>query len=281
MEEHFNWSRFENWMNLVSIYSHRRLTKEKDKLAALAGIAREFGTASGWTYWCGLWKEDLARSLSWCPGATYVPHVSLKERPRTTLPSWSWASIASPVQVSYLDSPAENIIFKGCDITYRRVTDPYLGDIERAILTVEGDTFPASLIGLDITQPSESIGKLKSVNSFMYNTVGGPWAQVLIFGDCVVNFNPDYLIPHERMARKIPVLCLVTRPCEDIKTPLQAESYADGWSKSICWYCIVLQPVDETASLYERLGTIRLGNYRTPEHWRKAWNVSRRTLHIA
>ncbi|BDD61134.1 hypothetical protein MAP00_006205 [Monascus purpureus] len=88
------------WLRLVTAYSIRVTSLERDKLNALAGIASHssFSRALGPGYFAGLWQYNLARQLTW---RTSNWHRSLAngenfifERPgRYQAPSWSWASL--------------------------------------------------------------------------------------------------------------------------------------------------------------------------------------------
>lgn len=81
------------WRDIVREYSKRHLTFGKDKLPALAGVAYEIAAMSCQTYVAGLWKEDIINDLLWCRDFPTVP----LPRPPYRAPSWSWASIDSPV----------------------------------------------------------------------------------------------------------------------------------------------------------------------------------------
>ncbi|GIJ83162.1 hypothetical protein Asppvi_001681 [Aspergillus pseudoviridinutans] len=88
------------WLRLVTAYSIRVTSLERDKLNALAGIASHpsFSDALGPGYFAGLWQYNLARQLTW---RTSTWHRSLAddqtftfERPgMCQAPSWSWASL--------------------------------------------------------------------------------------------------------------------------------------------------------------------------------------------
>jgi hypothetical protein len=85
---------FDVWRAIVKEYTTRTLTKRKDVLTALAGIAEAFHETHGDEYVAGLWQTDLIRSLGWTRFS--VDH-SLTDLPtpseRYLAPSWSWASI--------------------------------------------------------------------------------------------------------------------------------------------------------------------------------------------
>ncbi|KAB8264981.1 hypothetical protein BDV32DRAFT_145016 [Aspergillus pseudonomiae] len=88
------------WMRLVTAYSIRITSFERDKLNALAGIASHpsFTYALGPGYFAGLWQYNLARQLTW---QTSSWHRTLAEDESFTFsrsvayqaPSWSWASL--------------------------------------------------------------------------------------------------------------------------------------------------------------------------------------------
>ncbi|KAK6843397.1 hypothetical protein PG987_004257 [Apiospora arundinis] len=89
------------WTKVVERYSRRRLTREQDKLPALAGMAAYFSSISedktsnaGKRYLAGLWSTDIVKHLCWkmayqdSPGARPTKYRA---------PTWSWASIDGPI----------------------------------------------------------------------------------------------------------------------------------------------------------------------------------------
>ena len=82
------------WLLIVTTYSECRLTKEADKLVAIAGLAQVFQTTLHYQasdYCAGLWRAFLLEGLLWSlvsPGRRYDTYVA---------PSWSWASVRGPV----------------------------------------------------------------------------------------------------------------------------------------------------------------------------------------
>ena len=93
------------WYMAIKIFTELRLTKASDKLAAVAGVAREFQVLlskekekAGKTsrdgsalhtplYVSGLWSHDLLYGLSWYPSRPLKIRISGNKAP-----SWSWAS---------------------------------------------------------------------------------------------------------------------------------------------------------------------------------------------
>ncbi|KAH7629615.1 hypothetical protein B0T09DRAFT_401437 [Sordaria sp. MPI-SDFR-AT-0083] len=93
-----------SWDDIVEDYCARSLTKQTDKLIALSGIAQatqEF--YQGATYVGGLWSSLIPKVLLW---KTVPQRSDAKPASETATesayiaPSWSWASVRSPVDFS-------------------------------------------------------------------------------------------------------------------------------------------------------------------------------------
>lgn len=78
------------WREMVGVYSQKLLSFEKDKLPALAGLAKLFAVALNDSYLHGHWEQELKYSLIWQRGG----HGAGFGRPARDHPSWSWASAA-------------------------------------------------------------------------------------------------------------------------------------------------------------------------------------------
>ncbi len=119
------------WYQIIEAYTVRSLTFEKDRLPAIAGIAKVVGRLTCYSYKAGLWDEDLVRGLAW-----YINNPG-DERARCSdyvAPSWSWASIPSRVLLGCLDEfqfpsfleAAEDTKVLEAHLQYLS-DDPYLG----------------------------------------------------------------------------------------------------------------------------------------------------------
>jgi len=76
-------STYESWQRLVSDYSSRQMTKEKDILVAIAGLAAIVKAMTRDDYLAGLWRGNLTNDLLW---------QSNESRSRSEIfaaPSWS------------------------------------------------------------------------------------------------------------------------------------------------------------------------------------------------
>jgi hypothetical protein len=91
------------WTKVVSRYCHLQLTKESDKLPALAGLAQQVSRARPDSrYLAGMWSDTLVLDLLWSynnGGKMGEPHP-YKPLPATyRAPSWSWAAVEGHVTI--------------------------------------------------------------------------------------------------------------------------------------------------------------------------------------
>ena len=90
------------WHAIVEEYSQLSLTRVRDRLPALSGIAKQMaaqGERRG-KYLAGLWSDTLGPDLLWFRQDAMSAHPV----PKWRAPSWSWASIEG--QIKYFDAPA-------------------------------------------------------------------------------------------------------------------------------------------------------------------------------
>lgn len=90
-----------DWDLIARQYNDTQLSCEKDRLPALAGVARRYGELlGGWTYLAGLWKEQLGSDLAW-----FKDEVCDEVRPLEQFaPTWSWASLPRGGRVDQLNT---------------------------------------------------------------------------------------------------------------------------------------------------------------------------------
>lgn len=87
------------WHAIVEEFSQLGLTKSRDKLPALSGIAQQISCMRKGTYLAGLWTDTLITDLLW-----YRIHPSTaKLTAKWRCPTFSWASHDGPVR--YFDAP--------------------------------------------------------------------------------------------------------------------------------------------------------------------------------
>jgi hypothetical protein len=84
---------YESWISVANDYSRGLLTKEDDKMVAIAGIAQRYGERFRQqlgVYHAGLWEIFLIEGLRWyVPPARIFAHIPEIFRALT----WSWASV--------------------------------------------------------------------------------------------------------------------------------------------------------------------------------------------
>jgi Heterokaryon incompatibility protein (HET) len=89
------------WLRLVENFSRRKLTRENDKLHAIAGLARLAQPSADDVYVAGLWMNHLAGQLLWRPqdGSKFTADDCDMIAPETSrAPSWSWAALNGGVK---------------------------------------------------------------------------------------------------------------------------------------------------------------------------------------
>lgn len=131
------------WSQIIEEYSARDLTHLRDKLPALGGLARKFGTTAKFTYIAGLWKESLIYDLVWQRDT-----VPLQQSSTWLGPSFSWVSARSAVNFrfarhSYPGSRIQHADILG--IHYMTATMDTYSQAKDGILTIQGHTVSAVL----------------------------------------------------------------------------------------------------------------------------------------
>ncbi len=81
-------ARNSRWKNLVEKYSARLLTKQKDRLIALAGVKSALAVKRPDDVYCfGIWKNSMPDQLLW-----YCLQPDERSNSELQLPTWTWAS---------------------------------------------------------------------------------------------------------------------------------------------------------------------------------------------
>lgn len=105
------WTRADTWQQAVESYSKTLLTFEKDKLIAIAGVAKQFQHPQLGGYCAGLWRNSILFGLTWqCHRSSFHPLDSHLPEHSRHAPSWSWAAVNKSVAFgsrTLYDSEAE------------------------------------------------------------------------------------------------------------------------------------------------------------------------------
>ena len=88
-----------SWYAIIEDYTRRALTVPRDKLVAIAGLARRAHQTLKGEYLAGLWSTQLHVGLLWM----IDEHASAMRAPNYRAPSWSWASMDGPVSWTLID----------------------------------------------------------------------------------------------------------------------------------------------------------------------------------
>jgi hypothetical protein len=140
------------WRNITRVYSAKKLTVATDKLPALSAVAAKMDNLDQGTYLAGMWSSHLPVGLLW-----KVPRPRPLQLDQLTAPTWSWASLDTPVDFSEelaeleeveMDTYAITAHFLGADCTVGRanpfgqVKDGYLtliGPVTSGVVKIDGE----------------------------------------------------------------------------------------------------------------------------------------------
>ncbi|KAK5759683.1 hypothetical protein LTS12_010200 [Elasticomyces elasticus] len=124
------------WRTSVEGYTQCSLTKQRDKLVAIAGIANMVQVALNEVYFAGLWQENLVEQLAW----------------RYRAPSWAWPSGEGAIELPVRVLQHRDYIL---DIAYRspqiELLDPAipLGEIKSGSLRGRGQMYTMAFSNTD------------------------------------------------------------------------------------------------------------------------------------
>ncbi|KAH8595100.1 heterokaryon incompatibility protein-domain-containing protein [Bisporella sp. PMI_857] len=97
------------WSHSVDTFTHKQLTFQSDRLAAIAGVARRYQPIFKDDYLAGIWKSPLPYGLLWIVDTFAI--TSFEKRPEHYLaPSWSWAAVIQPVSTRVFDSSGSPVV---------------------------------------------------------------------------------------------------------------------------------------------------------------------------
>ncbi|KAJ2990320.1 hypothetical protein NUW58_g3008 [Xylaria curta] len=134
------------WMDIVNRYSLKDMTYATDKLPALAGIAYLFSAKHLGRYVNGVWESTLIQDLFWEISWSFVEfnHIMVRRPEGLSMPSWSWASVAGPID----SSPVPDI--EGLEIVEISFEPTKLGslvDVSTRSITLHGILINARVWG--------------------------------------------------------------------------------------------------------------------------------------
>lgn len=129
------------WSTIVTEYTRCAITHpDKDKLIALAGIAKKVAESCLDEYVVGFFRQQFPSILLW----TLEPALNVGQVPGRgdyyRAPSWSWASIDGPIRMNSLDYTDEPKSFARVESIVVQLIDKQnpFGQVEHAELILQG-----------------------------------------------------------------------------------------------------------------------------------------------
>jgi hypothetical protein len=136
----------ENWHRIVHQYSKCKLTFEKDRLPALAGLAEQVQATRKGRYLAGLWEDSLIVDLAW----ERLPTTkSMSKNLISSSPTWSWSTVREEMWFPQSTSYCWTTIKQLCeivDVNYvpMNSSNPR-GEVVHARLSIRGHVIEATL----------------------------------------------------------------------------------------------------------------------------------------
>ncbi|KOS23459.1 hypothetical protein ESCO_006587 [Escovopsis weberi] len=247
------------WEEVLTEYAGRPLTFETDRLPAVAGVAKAVGRAKGVlsddrvAYVCGLFtaEDDLRDTLFW-----YLTERPQGARLDSSIPTWSWASVASTA-LGFWSYLHEDIEIGGVEASFPEGADPYMGQIEQgASVTLSGRILQGTMHhGRDWARTSASLPDEDDAGGRGHHREGVPDEEsfVLGVGDRWATFRADYRLDEPGKSfvpSGAPVSCLLIGSASE--GSLDPET-GEGTERVVPCF-LVLRCVDAAGARYERLG---------------------------
>ena len=293
------------WPLIVTEFTRRHLSFDKDILHAVSGLVDRMNTGSPENYFAGIWRGQIPSALLWKPDYEYITQHQDRLRPASSwpnndpsyfskvprrhvtyyAPSWSWASVIGPIKFSDKESSKRrSVLSDGLP----------LPDTD-----IEGHVDLLKRVTINYSFPVSSLyGPPKDANSVL--TVWGPTARALFkkeekkfvqisskngglllpidvdAGDeesVSADFEPD--MPDSRAETRVGeelLMLWVTESAtgEDILQQLIPEGeMAEGHAMIPYGRGLVLKAVGIKAGSYRRVGTFYYQDPAPWEGWRK------------
>ncbi|KAI6378753.1 hypothetical protein MCOR25_002171 [Pyricularia grisea] len=261
------------WCDIVMAYSQTKLTKDTDRLVALSGLAKVFGSKlPQHQYVAGLWQQSSL--FRWRVESTLSPPPSSparKDDQKYCAPSFCWASADLPCRLSF-ESEFEKTYYTILDMHLSYATKDPTGQVVGGHLDVlaklklfrfgpehslQAGTFVSySILGIEVVDGTPKPGEW-----FWMEKVGLDRAL-----DFTVNAEQDYFLfvaGVDHSYREFDMfldsdLFLKVDADEEFKN-LVKEHVGEGdvtWVyASLRAHCVLLAVVDADAGIYRRIGT--------------------------
>ena len=226
------------WRTMICSYTALLLTKSKDRLPAIGGLAREMATVRKSRYLAGVWEDTLNDDLLWTISVT-SKYTKPRPFPRNA-PTWSWASVET--QTRYWDEIFFSNLEQGgfderlfyehfskiehCEISWSAIDE--FGSIAHGLLTISGLVAEGRL-----EREAEKQGDTENI------------VHYVVFPTTRLAMRADYLLDAEGSGQTRPltsVFCL--------RMSLMQESHKEFLIS------LVLKKSPELHDCFERIGTL-------------------------
>jgi hypothetical protein len=216
------------WNWIVERYSPCKLTKPKDKLIAISGLARIIQQHTGDQYVAGMWREDLELQLCWYNRGFSPPRQVQRTFPYRA-PTWSWASLDCNV-LMWRESEqglqrTAGIWIKVLDVQVQTLGSDPFGELSMAQLRL------SCVYLVDVSVEMEPTGKyLEDIGKGVLTIGGGSLCCRILF-DCLDE--DEYCKPQS--AKAMPVFR--TSGSEVTGLLLNATGEERGQYQRLGWFC--------------------------------------------
>ena len=186
----------QRWHALLSRYTETSLTyPEKDKLVALAGIARSFASMLDSAYVAGCFVTNLPLDLLWACADSAPGRPSARSTYRA--PTWSWASVDGFVYVQGLQVQLQTLAkVKEWHVDLLDVNNPF-GGVIFASLTLQSILLPCKIHSTSRNETASKRNKIEILNDINATNSGedlrNPSVTAEVIFDCLAasNFNHE------------------------------------------------------------------------------------------
>lgn len=158
--EYYHRSPYGFWKLIVDNYTVCQLTKSKDKLIAVSGLAQYVASLTGDTYLAGMWKKHLQQQMTWIvedpPVSSDLVIPLLSGDAGYRAPSWSWASLDSEIRLPHHYAVEDQIsLIEILETVVKNPTSDLTGQVTDGYISLSGMLIPCKYNGKRI------LGKLE------------------------------------------------------------------------------------------------------------------------
>lgn len=181
-----------SWRSIVLDYTSRSLTFEKDKLAAIAGVASVIQSKTHAQYIAGMWNYRFFIEYDLCWQVSRRADGQRPFRPsKYRAPTWSWASVEGMISYGYkrdYDNTGDSQLAFVEDVKVETVDGTATGPIKSASMQIKGPLTSTSYCFYRPDDPEQAIP-----DTVFYLTMFGLYCDMSTWGLALhrLEFGPD------------------------------------------------------------------------------------------